>query len=102
MTATGCCRSPRRPPFAPLAGGGGVAHIVFDIGGSKTRAALVERRTRALLAVAVTATPNHLDLPDASFDDLRRRLLSAMQRIAREVAGAAAVQRVDVAFAGPL
>ncbi|MGE5049177.1 MAG: ROK family protein [Deltaproteobacteria bacterium] len=79
-----------------------MAHLVFDIGGSKTRAAVFDRRTSALLAVAVTATPNHLDLPDASFDDLRRRLLSAMQRIAREVAGACAVERVDVAFAGPL
>jgi predicted NBD/HSP70 family sugar kinase len=79
-----------------------VTHLVFDIGGSKTRAALFDRRTRALLAPAVAATPNHLDLPDASFDELRRRLVSAMQRLGREVAGDDAVERVDVAFAGPL
>lgn len=79
-----------------------MVRLVFDIGGSKTRAALFEGGTRALLAPAVTPTPNHLDLPDASFDDLRSRLISAMQRLGREVAGSATVERVDVAFAGPL
>lgn len=77
-------------------------HLVFDIGGSKTRAASFDARTHALLAPAVTPTPNHLDFPAASFDDLRCRLISAMERLAREVAGSAAVARVDVAFAGPL
>ena len=79
-----------------------MVRLVFDIGGSKTRAALFDGRTRALLAPAVMPTPNHLDFPKASFDDLRCRLLSAMQHLGREVAGTAPVTRVDVAFAGPL
>ena len=79
-----------------------MAHLVFDVGGSKTRAAVFDRRTTTLVGVAVTPTPNHLDFPDSSFDDLRQRLLSAMRVLGRELAGATAVERVDVAFAGPL
>jgi glucokinase len=79
-----------------------MAHLVFDVGGSKTRAALFDDTSRTLLASAVGRTPNHLDLPHAQFDELRHELLTAMSSLARKVAGDARIQRVDVAFAGPL
>jgi glucokinase len=79
-----------------------VAHLVFDVGGSKTRAALFDPGERAVLTSAAAPTPNHLDLPHASFEELRVRLLSSMQRLGSEVAQGATIDRVDVAFAGPL
>lgn len=75
--------------------------LVFDVGGTKTRAGLFDPAQSVLLRSACAATPNHLEYPDASFDDLRGRLLALMHRMGNDLA-AGPVSAVNVAFAGPV
>jgi glucokinase len=80
-----------------------LAALVFDIGGTTIRAGLVEPGGSALIRSVSASTPNHLDHPEASFEQLRDQLLTAMQRLGGElVADPMSVTRIDVAFAGPI
>jgi len=76
--------------------------LVFDVGGTKTRAGLFDSSTSSLLRAAITETPNHLDFPDASFDELLTRLLDGMSRVADEVVEGTPVTSINVGFAGPV
>lgn len=78
-----------------------MASIVFDIGGTRTRAGVVNAR-HTLARTTTAATPNHLDFPDASFGQLRDQLLALMHRLGAELAGGEDVESVTVAFAGPV
>ncbi|HXN42119.1 MAG TPA: hypothetical protein VN918_10050, partial [Myxococcaceae bacterium] len=60
--------------------------LVFDVGGTKTRAGLFDSSTSSLVRAALTETPNHLNFPNASFDELLDRLLDAMCRLGEDVA----------------
>jgi len=76
-----------------------VPTLVFDIGGTKTRAGLFNQGlTRSVCA----ATPNHLDFPKASFRELRERLVTSMHRLAGEIVEDRTVTQLNVAFAGPI
>lgn len=79
-----------------------MAVLVFDIGGTRTRAGLFDSHQSALLRSVSAATPNHLDDPESSFEQLREQLLSLMRRLGDELVEAEAVTEVDVAFAGPI
>jgi C7-cyclitol 7-kinase len=79
-----------------------MATLVFDIGGTRTRAALFDSRHSTIVQSVAAATPNHLDLPELSFERLRDELLSLMQGLGDELAEQQAVSEVDVAFAGPI
>ncbi len=76
--------------------------LVFDVGGTKTRAGLFDSSTSSLVRAALTETPNHLNFPDASFDELLDRLLDDMCRLGDEVAEGAPVTAINVGFAGPV
>lgn len=76
--------------------------LVFDIGGTKTRAGVFDSRSSALVRSATAATPNHLDHPGASFEELRERLLAVMRGLASELLGNGTIEAVNVAFAGPV
>jgi C7-cyclitol 7-kinase len=76
--------------------------LVFDIGGTRTRAALFDAGRSTLTRSVSAATPNHLEWPDWSFERLRDGLLSLMREMANELAGQHTVSEVDVAFAGPI
>ena len=79
-----------------------MAILVFDIGGTRTRAGLFDARHSTLLRSVTAATPNHLDLPQSSFEQLRQELLSLMYRLGAELVDPDAVTEIDVAFAGPI
>lgn len=76
--------------------------LVFDIGGTNTRAGLFDRARGALLRTTCAPTPNHLDLPAASFNELRERLVSLMVKLAAELKPEPLPRQINVAFAGPI
>jgi glucokinase len=78
-----------------------VQTLVFDVGGTKIRAGLFDPAQSVLLRSTCAATPNHLDFPAASFDELRGRLVALMHRMGNDLA-AGPVNAVNVAFAGPV
>lgn len=79
-----------------------MASIVFDIGGTRTRAGVVEAGHSTLARTTTAATPNHLDFPEASFEQLRDRLLALMHRLGTQLAAGEDIDSVTVAFAGPV
>lgn len=79
-----------------------MATLVFDVGGTTTRAGLFDPARSRLVRWASAPTPNHLDFPEAPFERLRDQLLALMQRLGDSLAGDDLVTRVDVAFAGPI
>jgi glucokinase len=79
-----------------------MAILVFDIGGTRTRAGLFDASHSTLIRSVNEATPNHLDLPESSFEQLRQQLVSLMRRLGAELAEPETVTEVDVAFAGPI
>ena len=79
-----------------------MATLVFDVGGTTTRAGLFDFRHSSLIRSVSAGTPNHLGLPEASFERLREELLSLMRRLGDELAPSEAVTEIDVAFAGPI
>ncbi|HEX4381440.1 MAG TPA: ROK family protein [Myxococcales bacterium] len=76
--------------------------LVFDIGGTKTRAGLFDCGQSALTQSVCTPTPNHLDYPAATFQELRERLVISMHRLAGEIVEDSQVTQLNVAFAGPI
>jgi predicted NBD/HSP70 family sugar kinase len=76
--------------------------LVFDIGGTKTRAGLFDPARSTLIRSVCAATPNHLQHPESSFEQLREQLLSLMQRLGDELIDCRSLDRIDVAFAGPI
>jgi len=76
--------------------------LVFDIGGTRTRAALYDSRHSRIIRCVAAATPNHLDLPELSFERLRDELLSLMRSLGDALVEDRAVGEVGVAFAGPI
>jgi C7-cyclitol 7-kinase len=79
-----------------------MATLVFDIGGTRTRAGLYDSRHSRLIRSVAAATPNHLDFPNLSFGELRDELLSLMGKLGDDLAPQPEVGEVDVAFAGPI
>jgi glucokinase len=79
-----------------------VATLVFDIGGTSTRAGFVAGGETVIQRRVRAATPNHLGAPDSPFEELKDCLLALMTRLGGEVAGTEAVDAVVVAFAGPV
>jgi C7-cyclitol 7-kinase len=79
-----------------------MASLVFDIGGTKTRAGLFDPKRATLERTSCAPTPNHLDEPRATFEELHEALLSLMQRLGDELAPGDDVDDVGVAFAGPI
>jgi len=79
-----------------------MAGLVFDIGGTKTRAGLFDPARSTLIRSVQAPTPNHLDFPESSFEQLREQLLLLMQRLGDELVDSRSLDRIDVAFAGPI
>jgi predicted NBD/HSP70 family sugar kinase len=79
-----------------------MTNLVFDVGGTKTRAGLFDPARSTLIRSVCAATPNHLDHPDLPFEGLREQLVSLLRRLGNELVGAGSVRRVDIAFAGPV
>src|SRR5207248_1865510 len=79
-----------------------MATLVFDIGGTRTRAGLFNARTSTLVRSVTAATPNHLDFPESSFEQLSEQLLALMHRLGTELVDHRAVSEIGVAFAGPI
>ena len=79
-----------------------MVRLVFDIGGTKTRAGLFDVRSSTLTQTLSAPTPNHLDQPRATFEELRVALLSLMNRLGDELTRPDEVADVGVAFAGPI
>jgi predicted NBD/HSP70 family sugar kinase len=79
-----------------------MASLVFDIGGTKTRAGLFDPRSGALAQAFWAPTPNHLDLPLATFEELYRSLISLLCRLGDKLVARDEVDDLGVAFAGPI
>src|SRR5438552_4286107 len=79
-----------------------MATLVFDIGGTRTRAGLFNARTSTLVRSVAAATPNHLDFPESSFEQLSEQLLALMHRLGTELVDQRAVSEIGVVFAGPI
>jgi glucokinase len=79
-----------------------VNSLVFDVGGTKTRVGLFDGARSAVIRSVTAPTPNHLDFPSRSFEELRTALLELMQRLGSEFAKPQALEQVSVAFAGPV
>jgi C7-cyclitol 7-kinase len=76
--------------------------LVFDVGGTRTRAGLFDSQNSKLIASAAISTPNHLILPDSSFDELCNQLLEQMFRLAADLCGRQSIGAICVGFAGPV
>jgi glucokinase len=79
-----------------------MAVLVFDLGGTRTRAGLFDPGHSALARSVSAATPNHLDFPQSPFEHLRDELLSSMERLAGDLVEPRMVTDLGVAFAGPI
>ncbi len=79
-----------------------MATLVFDIGGTTTRAGLFDVATSTLLRTRSAPTPNHLDFPRLPFHELSQMLFDRMDRLGSELVEACEVSEVGVAFAGPV
>jgi len=79
-----------------------MAVLVFDLGGTRTRAGLFDPGHSALARSVSAATPNHLDFPQSPFEHLRDELLSSMERLAGDLVEPRMVTDLAVAFAGPI
>lgn len=76
--------------------------LVFDIGGTRTRAGLFDVHARSLIGCAARPTPNHLTRPSASFEELSQSLLDHVVELGREVSTGHPITSVAVGFAGPI
>jgi glucokinase len=74
--------------------------LVFDVGGTKLRAGLYEsdRISREM----VVSTPNFLNRPDMLTREIRGALFSEMQSLAGAILHDRKVDKVSIAFAGPI
>jgi glucokinase len=63
---------------------------------------LFDRGHSALIRSVSAATPNHLEFPESSVEQLRHELLSLMARLAGELAEPRAITDLGIAFAGPI
>jgi glucokinase len=76
--------------------------LVFDIGGTTTRAGVFDPTRSTVLRSVHAATPNHLQFPELPFESLRDRLLSLMEQLTNDLIDTRSLTRIDVAFAGPV
>jgi len=80
-----------------------MATLVFDIGGTKTRAGLFDCSQSSLIRSVCGATPNHLDFPGSVVRGIVRASWSSlMHRLAGEIVEGPAVTEINIAFAGPI
>ena len=90
----------RRVPF-PEVRGDDRPCLVFDVGGTRIRAALY-RGDETVSQVQVRETPSTWTHPHAGGDEIRARLLEAMAAAGREVLGGLEPRAVGIAFPGPV
>ena len=76
--------------------------LVFDVGGTITRAAIYDTSTGRLLADDRRPTPNHSANPSAEIPQLIERLLDLMTEQATKVSGGNIPLHIGIAFAGPV
>jgi glucokinase len=77
-------------------------HLVFDVGGTNTRAAVYDEQCGVLVRRLAKPTPNHRRNPDLGPLEILSLLKSDMDDLATELLGEVAPQKISVAFAGPL
>jgi 3-dehydroquinate synthetase/predicted NBD/HSP70 family sugar kinase len=95
-------RMDRRVPALEVRGRDDGPCLVFDVGGTRIRAALYRGDERAVSRVHVRDTPSTWTHPAAGGDEIRARLMEAMADAGREVLDGAAPRAVGVAFPGPV
>jgi glucokinase len=78
------------------------AALVFDVGGSITRAALYDAASDRLLSSDRRLTPTHLAHPDAEAPQLVSELFDLMHEQALTVSNGAVPSHIGIAFAGPI
>jgi predicted NBD/HSP70 family sugar kinase len=76
--------------------------LVFDVGGTSTRAAIYDASTGRLLADDRRPTPNRAANPGARISQLIDHLLDLMTEQATKVSGGNIPAHVGIAFAGPV
>ena len=79
-----------------------VVSLVFDVGGTKTRAGLFDSQNSSLIRSAAIRSPNHLLFPECSFEELSARLLEQVYRLGAELCGRQRPSSIQVGFAGPV
>lgn len=94
-------RMDRRVPVLEVRGGDGPC-LVFDVGGTRLRAALYHGESRTVSRVHVRETPSTWTLPGASGEEIRARLIDAMAEAGQEVLGGLEPGVVGIAFPGPV
>jgi len=76
--------------------------LVFDVGGTSTRAAVYDASTGRLLADDRRPTPTRFANPDTATPQLIDQLLALMADQATRISGGSVPAHVGVAFAGPV
>src|SRR5262245_26818916 len=76
--------------------------VVFDIGGTRTRAALFDIAEGALKRVTTCPTPSRWSLPDHSPGDIRERLLREIQALVCRMTDGDGPRQLAIAFPGPV
>lgn len=79
-----------------------VACLVFDVGGTSMRAAAYDAAKREITDVTTQPTPNHCRYPNLSAREILEIVLDGMNNLSKELLDGRNVDRVSVAFAGPL
>lgn len=81
---------------------GPIRCLVFDVGGTSTRAGLYDPAAGALTAEIVRATPSLWTLPGRGADEIRARLLEEMGSMGRALLGDRRPDLVAAALPGPV
>ncbi|MDP9003006.1 MAG: ROK family protein [Myxococcota bacterium] len=77
-------------------------HLVFDVGGTQLRAAVYDQASESLTGVSRVDAPSYLRHADASWPDLRARLIDDMSELRRRVDPHEGIPTAVVAFPGPV
>ena len=76
--------------------------LVFDIGGTSTRAALYSAGTDAIEHLTIRPTPSEWNSPQLSKAGIYQELLVLIRTMGLEVVQAEAIRGVSIAFPGPI
>jgi 3-dehydroquinate synthetase/predicted NBD/HSP70 family sugar kinase len=76
--------------------------LVFDVGGTKLRAALYHHSSEGISKALVEPTPSFLTLPGRSRTEIYRGLIAAMMRLGDKIVGPTDPSAIGIAFPGPI
>lgn len=76
--------------------------LVFDVGGTKLRAALYHQNAERVSRLVVEPTPSFLTLPGSNRSEIYRALVAAMMRLGDQILADLEPSLIGIAFPGPV